>query len=208
MPDDPHDDQPIERAGVPVDDADQAVILLHGRGATAQSILELAEQFDTADAAFLAPQAASRTWYPESFLAPIDDNEPWLSSALQCVGTLLEEVQNAGIGEGDAFLIGFSQGACLATEYAARNANRYGGVVGLSGGLIGDKLDRSRYTGDMDGTPVFLGCSDRDPHIPVDRVHDTADVFEALDADVEKRIYEGMGHTIIDDELAFVRQLL
>ena len=204
----PHQDQPLLTAGAPLDEADAAMILLHGRGASAQGMLALAEELNVPDVAYLAPQAARRSWYPQSFMAPTEQNEPELHSALQRISDLLEQIQDAGLGPERVVLLGFSQGACLATEYAARTPQRYGGVVGLSGGLIGPEEDPLEYEGSLDETPVFLGCSDQDPYIPLERVQDTADVLRDMDARVTTRIYEGMGHTTNEDELQHIRRLL
>ncbi|MEX2534918.1 MAG: dienelactone hydrolase family protein [Trueperaceae bacterium] len=195
-------------AGEPLASALGAVIMLHGRGDSASGILQFSEAITVPGVAYVAPQAADNTWYPDSFLAPLESNEPWLSSALQAVGGVLEQVGEAGIPPVRVVLLGFSQGACLATEFAARNATRYGSVVGLSGGLIGHDGTPRDYKDSLDGTPVFLGCSDIDAHIPVERVHETARVLESLNAQVEKRIYPGMGHTINEDEVERVRALL
>ncbi len=213
----PHQGQPVAEAGVPLDEAAVAAILLHGRGASARSILGLAREIDQAGVAYLAPQAAGHTWYPQSFLAPLAQNEPGLASGLRAVGDLLARITEAGTPPERTVLVGFSQGACLASEFAARHPRRYGGVVALSGGLIGtsersghappdDK--RFDYDGDLAGTPAFFGCSDVDPHIPLRRVEQSAAVFEDLGADVTKRIYEGMGHTVNPDEIEFMRGLL
>jgi predicted esterase len=170
--------------------------------------LSLASELGVADVAFLAPQAAGSTWYPYSFLAPVDRNEPWLSSALAKVGAVVERSQAAGIPPERTVLLGFSQGACLAVEYAARNARRYGGVAVLSGGLIGAVLKPERYRGDFEGTSVFLGCSDIDPHIPVERVRDSAAQLERMGAAVTMRLYPGMGHAVNAEELDRVRAML
>lgn len=184
-----------------------AVILLHGRGATADSILQLGEEL-ASDAFLIAPQAHRNTWYPHGFMEPRDDNQPWLDAALDRVSDAFEVAAEEGFTREDVHLIGFSQGACLATEYAASNADRYGSVSGLSGGLIGQDIDQERYQDSMDGTPVFLGCSDQDPHIPVERVEATAQVFKNLGADVDTRLYEGMGHTVNSDEKDAIQALL
>ena len=205
---DPHAGQPVEAAGSDLVDADAAMILIHDRGARARGMLDFASQLGRDDVAYLAPQAERNTWYPQSFLAPMEQNEPKLSSALARVGDVIETVTDAGVPLERTILLGFSQGACLSTEYAARNADRYGGVVALSGGLIGPDGTPREYEGSMEGTPVFAGCSDRDPHIPLERVTETTRVFEGLEADVTERIYEGMGHTINEDELSFVRELV
>jgi predicted esterase len=201
---DPHEGQQVATAGADLDEADAAVLFVHGRGATAESILQMAGEFDGDGVAYLAPQARGRTWYPNSFLAPIEDNEPSLSSALNLIGDLRERIADAGIPAERTAFVGFSQGACLASELVARNARRYGGLAALSGGVIGPDGTPRDYEGSLDGTPVFLGCSDRDPHIPLERVHETRDVFEELDADVEERIYEGMGHGVNQDEVEYV----
>lgn len=212
----PHQGQPVARAGAPLPEARAAMILIHGRGASAESILSLAEELAQPGVAYLAPQAAGHTWYPHSFLAPLDRNEPGLSSGLQAVRDVLAEVEEGGIPLERCFLLGFSQGACLAAEFAARHPHRYGGVIVLSGGLIGNGMkpgdppeDKTfEYDGSLDGTPVFVGCSDVDAHIPVSRVHRTAEVLEGLGASVDKRIYPGMGHTINDDELSAVQAIM
>ena len=189
-------------------DARAAMILLHGRGASAQGMLALADELDVPDVAYRAPQAAQRSWYPQSFMAPIEKNEPGLSSALRVIDDLIAQICESHLTEEQIVLLGFSQGACLATEYAVRHPQRYGGVVGLSGGLIGPEDTTFDYDGTLDGTPVFLGCSDQDPYIPLERVEETAEALRHLGAKVTKRIYEGMGHTTNEDELAHVRTLL
>jgi predicted esterase len=206
--DDPHADQPVETAGAPLDAADAAVVLTHGRGATAAGMLDLAREIDADGVTYRALQAARRTWYPNGFMEPIASNEPWLSSALAFLDRTVESVREAGLGHERLVLAGFSQGACLASEYVARNARRYGGLAALSGGLIGPEGTDFDYGGDLDGTPVFLGCSDVDPHIPVERVHETRDVLDGLSGDVTERIYEGMGHTVNRDELDAVEGLV
>jgi predicted esterase len=184
------------------------MILLHGRGATAANILGLARQFSRPEIAYLAPQAAGNTWYPYSFLAPLEQNEPGLSSGLRVIADLLKEIAQHNLPPEKTLIAGFSQGACLALEFAARNARRYGALIGLSGGLIGPPGTPREYRGSLDATPVFLGCGDMDSHIPLDRVEETAQVFHRLQAQVTERIYPGMGHAINEDELAFVQQLL
>ncbi len=204
----PHEGQPVLEKGAPLDEAKGAVILIHGRGASAESIMSFYDSLNGSGLSWLAPQANHSTWYPYTFLSPIEQNEPGYSSALQIIADLVDKVTGAGIPKEKIILAGFSQGACLASEYAARNPDRYGGVVALSGGLIGDVIEQDRYQGSMDGTPVFLGCSDIDHHIPEERVHETADVFNRLDAKVTKKIYEGMGHTINEDELQYFQNFL
>jgi predicted esterase len=184
------------------------MILLHGRGATAANILGLAKQFGRPEIAYLAPQAAGNTWYPRTFLAPLEENEPGLSSALRVITDLLEEIGKHELPAEKTLLAGFSQGACLALEFAARHPRRYGALIGLSGGLIGPPGTPREYSGSLDGTPVFLGCGDQDSHIPLERVEETSQVLHGLHALVTGRIYPGMGHAINEDELAFVQQLL
>jgi phospholipase/carboxylesterase len=180
------------------------MVLVHGRGGTAQGILTLAAELAHPGFAYLAPQAAGNAWYPYSFLAPIPQNEPGLSSGLATLAGMLSQLSEAGIPAECTVLLGFSQGACLALEFAAQHAQRYGGVVGLSGGLIGPPGTLREYPGSLTGTPVFLGCSDIDPHIPRERVYETTEVLRRLDGEVTERIYPGMGHTINQDEIEFV----
>jgi phospholipase/carboxylesterase len=182
--------------------------LLHGRGATAASTLELAAQWNQPDFTYLAPQAAGNSWYPYSFLAPLASNEPFLSSALALLEDVLERIAQAGIPPERTMLCGFSQGACLALEFAARHARRYGGVVGLSGGLMGPDDTPRNYTGSLAGNPVFLGCGDIDPHIPRERVRLSDEVLRRLGGEVTMRLYRGMGHTINQDEMETVRQMM
>jgi predicted esterase len=204
----PHQGQPLARAGRPVEEASGAVVMVHGRGATAESILELRHEFENPELAYVAPQAAGYTWYPNSFMAPMERNEPGLSSALARLGEVLAGLETAGIPPERTILLGFSQGACLALEFAARNARRYAAVVGLSGGLIGPPGTPRDYPGALAGTPVFLGCSDRDPHIPRERVDESAEVLRRMGAEVTERIYPAMGHTVNEDEMEFVRGLV
>ncbi|GAB6860345.1 alpha/beta hydrolase [Haloplanus litoreus] len=204
----PHGSQPLRTAGASLDDATAAAVLVHGRGATARSILRMGEEFNATGVAYLAPQAARNTWYPNPFTAPVESNEPGRSSGLEAVAAAVDEANDAGIPTERLLLLGFSQGACLASEFVARTPTRYGGLAALSGGLIGERIDPEEYAGDLEGTPVFLGCSDVDPHIPAERVHETATVFERLNADVTKRLYEGMGHTVNADERDHVASML
>lgn len=208
MNNDPHRGQPVLRAGASFEDAKAAMIMIHGRGASAEDILTLADPLYHPDYVYVAPQAAGNTWYPYPFMQPIAQNEPYLSSALGVITTLIELLGEAGFGPDKIIISGFSQGACLATEYAARKPNRYGGVIGFSGGLIGDESAPRDYTGSLDGTPVFLGCSNVDAHIPKERVLLTAQVLRKLGGDVTDRLYPGMGHTINEDEFAFAREIM
>ena len=214
---DPHANRPVLHAGLPLEQARSAMLLAHGRGASAADILTLVDELDGGDLfasisdlgfAYLAPQAAGYTWYPQRFLAPLEENEPWLSSALSALDRVVRRIEAAGIPRERTYLLGFSQGACLALEYAARSGGRYGGVVGLSGGLIGPTLQPERYPGRLDGTPVLLGCSDVDPHIPLQRVWDSAAQLEKMGALVTVRIYPGMAHTVNDEELAIVHRMM
>ena len=195
-------------AGRDLADASAAAILAHGRGGSAEGMLELARAIGGRDVAWLAPQARGGQWYPYSFLAAIDSNEPWLSASLDTLDRLVSRCAEAGLTAERVALAGFSQGACLASEYAARNARRYGGLVILSGGLIGPPGTPREYAGSLAGTPVLLGCSDVDPHIPVERVHETARVLSSMGADVDLRIYPGLGHTVVDDEIAAAARIL
>jgi predicted esterase len=204
----PHAGQRVVRRGAALTEARLAVILLHGRGGAPEDLLELADEWNVPDVAYVAPAAAGRAWYPESFFAPIDRNEPWLTSALQTVERVLGEIEHHGVPAERVAILGFSQGGCLALEFAARHARRYGGVVGLSAGLIGPPGTPRAYGGSLARTPVFLGCSDTDPHIPLSRVHESADVFRRLDGVVDERIYPDMGHSVNVDEVEAVKTLL
>jgi phospholipase/carboxylesterase len=198
----------IVASGGPLANARAAAVLLHGRGSNAEDMLGLAQEFGQRDIAYLAPEAPGHTWYPYSFLAPLAQNEPHLSNALATVGGTLDRLAQEGFAAARVALIGFSQGGCLALEYVARNAKRYGAVAGLSAGLIGPPGTPRDYAGSLDGTPVFLGCSDIDAHIPLARVHESRDVLDKLRGAVTERIYPGMGHTVNADEIGHVTKLL
>lgn len=204
----PHQGQPVLAAGEPLDRAQAALIMVHGRGATAESILTLADELAQPGFVYLAPQAAGYTWYPNSFMAPIPSNEPGISSGLAVLAGLVDHLAKAGLPAERTMLLGFSQGACLSLEFTARHAQRYGGVAGLSGGLIGPDGTPRDYAGSLAGTPVFLGCSDVDFHIPKERVEHTAEVLRRLGGDVTMRLYPGMGHMVNQDEISFVRQMM
>ena len=204
----PHQDQPLVTAGAPLEVAEAALVLVHGRGATARSIIQLADEFHQRGVAYLAPQAARNTWYPNAFTAPVESNEPGRSSGLRAIQDAVTEATEATIPTERVMVLGFSQGACLASEYIARNPRRYGGLAVLSGGLIGESVDPSDYRGDLERTPVFLGCSDVDPHIPEERVHESAAIFEELNGDVTTSLYEGMGHGINQDEIDQVSEMV
>jgi predicted esterase len=203
-----HQEQPVVRKGVPLSEAKAAMIMIHGRGGDASGILPLINHFEADGFAFLAPNAANFAWYPNRFIAPRASNEPYLSSALDTVNSLLKEAEDAGIPPEKTIILGFSQGACLASEVVARNPKKYGGVIVLSGGLIGAEGELEGYEGALEGTPVFLGCSDVDLHIPVERVHQTRDILSQLGAKVDERIYENMGHTINNDEVEAVNAIM
>jgi predicted esterase len=205
---DPHTGQPILRQGPDPTSARLTVILVHGRNATAAGMLELSRQFEGADLAYLAPQAAGSTWYPYSFLAPMDENEPGLSSGLAVLERLVKGLEEREVSSERIVLLGFSQGACLTLEHAARHPRRYAAIVGLSGGLIGPPGTPRAYPGHFGGTPFFLGCSDPDSHIPLERVFESRQVFERMGASVDVRIYPQMGHTINADEIDAVNALL
>ena len=198
----------LHHAGPEPTAARLTMVLVHGRGASAADILGVAPELGVDDVAFVAPDAPGRTWYPYSFLAPLQQNEPYLSAALQTVHAIVADLQRQGIARDRIGLLGFSQGACLSLEYVARHAARYAAVIGFSGGLIGPPGTPRTYSGSLNGTPVFLGCSDVDPHIPLERVHETRDVLAALGAAVDERIYPGMGHTINRDEIEAAKRML
>jgi phospholipase/carboxylesterase len=204
----PHAGQPVLAAGDTPERATAAMVMLHGRGASADDILTMVPELQAPGWTFLAPQAAGDTWYPNSFRAPIESNEPWLSSALDVIAGLLHRLGGAGLSPERVVLLGFSQGACLTLEFAARNARRYGGVVGLSGGVIGPDGAPRDDRGSLAGTPAFLGCSDQDPHIPAFRVHHAADVLRGLGADVTAVLYPDLGHTVNRDEVEHVRGIM
>jgi len=220
--DDPYARGPVAQGGAPWPRARLAMILLHGRGGGARDMLVLAERLALPDLACVAPEAAGNSWWPRSFLAPIAANEPGLSSALAAVGRVAEGLERRGFGRGRTVLLGFSQGACLALEYAARSGGAFRAVVGLSGGLVGtadaegprrDDLHghpgkRFDYGGRLDGVPVFLGCHERDPHIPLARVRETEATFGAMGAKVVTQIHPGAGHGVVEAEVRFVRGLL
>jgi predicted esterase len=203
-----HQGQRVRHAGEPLDHARAAMVMVHGRGGSADDILSLSGEIGLPGFAFLAPQAAGSSWYPYSFLSPIPQNEPGISSGLAAIADVLAAIERAGIPPERVMLLGFSQGACLSLEFTARAARRYGGIAGLSGGLIGPEGTPRNYSGSLAGTPVFLGCSNVDPHIPEARVIETATVLRRLGGDVDMRIYQGMGHTINQEELDAVTAMM
>jgi phospholipase/carboxylesterase len=208
MTSDPHRNQPLLEAGRPLAEAAGAIILIHGRGASAEDILGLAEAFERPDLAYLAPDAAGHTWYPYSFLAPFEQNEPWLTSALQSVARAVEYATASGVPRERIIVAGFSQGACLATEFTARSAAGYGGLLAFTGGLIGPPGTQFSYTGRLDHTLAFVGAGDPDPHVPWARVEESATVLRALGATVTLRRYPGMPHTVSREEIEEAKKLI
>lgn len=198
----------IIAAGEKLEKAENVLIMLHGRGGNATDILTLADHLEVKNFALLAPQATNYSWYPYSFLAPPASNEPWLGSALALLKETVERIERNGIRKSNIYFAGFSQGACLTLEFIARNAARYGGVAAFTGGLIGDTVNEDNYSGDFDSTPVFIGTSDPDPHVPVDRVNVSATLLQKMNAVVTKKIYPNMGHTISGDEILHANKLL
>src|SRR5206468_59162 len=197
--------QRVLAAGEPIASARAAMILLHGRGATAEDIMTIASEVQQPGWVYLAPQAAGNTWYPNPFTSPLESNEPYLSAALDMVSKLVERVEPTVPAQRIAIL-GFSQGACLALEWSARNARRFGAVIGLSGGLIGPDGTPRDYSGSFDATPIFLGCSDVDPHIPMRRVVEAGEVLKSMGGDVTVRFYPGMGHLVSGEEIATIQE--
>lgn len=195
-------------SGARADEAEKVLIMLHGRGGSAHDILSLAPYLNVKEYAVLAPQAANNTWYPRSFLAPPEENEPWLSSALELLREIVDDISGEGKDPSKIFLLGFSQGACLALEFAARNAKQYGGIVAFTGGLIGDKLYQEKYSGDFRRTPVFIGTNDPDPHVPVERVLASVEILKKMNADVYEKLYTGRQHTISEDEINMANKLV
>lgn len=203
-----HTKKDLKAAGKPLAEAKKALIMIHGRGGSADDILSVAQYLQLQDYALLAPQATNHTWYPYSFLVPPEQNEPGLSSALDLLAELEKDLNGQGIPSEAIFFLGFSQGACLTLEYVARHAKKYGGAVAFTGGLIGDKIYAENYQGDLGKTPVFIGTSDPDPHVPVERVRATEEVFNKLNAALTLKIYKGMGHTISQDEVDTANRLV
>lgn len=191
----------IITAGKELSKDSHVLIMVHGRGGSAHDILSLSEYLEVADFTLLAPQATTNTWYPYSFMAPPTQNEPWLTSSLDQLKALVDDLHAQGIGSENIYFLGFSQGACLTLEFVARHATRYGGVVAFTGGLIGDHIYPGNYRGNFDHTPVFIGTSDPDPHVPVERVYATVNILKDMGADVTEKVYRGMGHTISRDEI-------
>jgi phospholipase/carboxylesterase len=198
----------IVTAGKKLEEAKKALIMIHGRGGSAEDILSVATHLNVKDYALVAPQAFNNTWYPFSFLAPPKQNEPFLSSALAVIKETVDDIIAAGIVAGNIYFLGFSQGACLTLEYVTRHAERYGGVVAFTGGLIGDKIYNENYKGDFADTPIFIGSSNPDPHVPVERVYATGNILRSMNAAVTEKIYDNMGHTINQDEIEKVNSIV
>lgn len=198
----------IVTAGKVLKDAEKVLIMLHGRGGSAEDILSLSNHLQLKDYALIAPQATNNSWYPYSFMVPPSQNEPWLSSALSLLKEIVNDLIAEGITEENIYFLGFSQGACLVLEFAARNATKFGGVVAFTGGLIGDRIYPGNYKGNFGGTPFFIGSSNPDPHVPVERVYATTNILKNMNADVTQKIYENMGHIINQDEIELSNKLV
>ena len=198
----------IVTAGRKLGEAKKALIMIHGRGASAEDILSLSAYLNVSDYALIAPQASGHTWYPYSFMAPVAQNEPGFSSALSVLRSVTDDVIASGIAAEHIYFLGFSQGACLTLEFVTRNAQRYGGVVAFTGGLIGAQVDTANYKGDFGGTPVFIGSSDPDMHVPVTRVRESEEVIRGMNGDVTVKVYPGMGHTVSQDEINMANTLI
>ncbi len=198
----------VVAAGKNIKEVEKVLIMIHGRGGSAEDILSLAGHLQVTDFALLAPKATGNTWYPYSFMVPPVQNEPWLSSALSVLNELANDVIAQGISASSIYFLGFSQGACLTLEYVTRNATKYGGVAAFTGGLIGDKIYSENYKGDFNGTPFFIGSSNPDPHVPVERVYATTNTLKFMNANVTEKIYNNMGHTISQDEIELANKLV
>lgn len=195
-------------AGVPLAEAKKVLIMIHGRGAGAEDILSISNYLNTDGFAFVAPQAAGNTWYPLSFLAKPEDNEPFLTNSINTISNIISGLEEQGITKDKMYFLGFSQGACVAAEYTTRNAARYGGIVIFTGAVIGDKIYKENYSGNFNGTPVFIGTSNPDFHVPVERVNDTASLLKEMGANVTVKVYDNMPHTISQDEITLANQLI
>ena len=198
----------IITTGVPLQEAKKALIMIHGRGGSATDILSIASHLQVADYALVAPQATAHSWYPHSFIAPVEDNEPSLSSALAVIGKTVEKAMDAGIKTEHIYFFGFSQGACLSLEFLARNARAYGGAVAIIGGLIGEEINRTNYGGNFHKTPIFIGTSNPDFHVPIQRVYATESILKEMDADVALKVYDNFGHTIHREEVEWANRLV
>ncbi|MCF8242614.1 MAG: dienelactone hydrolase family protein [Melioribacteraceae bacterium] len=204
----PHTGDEIYTRGADLINAESAMIMLHGRGGSSQSMIDLSHEFNSDNMIFIAPQADNFTWYPYRFIEEREVNQPGIKSGMILIDKIIDSLVLNGIVHTKIYLLGFSQGACLALDYAARNPKGYGGVFVLSGGLIGKSVTASEYIGDMERTPVFFGCSDNDFHIPESRITESAEILKSLNADVTKRIYRNLGHTINQDEIDFINEII
>lgn len=198
----------IVTAGKELNKENKVLIMLHGRGSSAEDILSLSSYLEVNDFALLAPQATNNTWYPYSFLVPPAQNEPWLTSSITLLNDLLNDIYSKGIPSDNIYFTGFSQGACLTLEFVTRNAKKYGGVVAFTGGLIGDKIYEENYQGDFQSTPIFIGTSDPDPHVPVKRAEATGNILKKMNASVTLKVYPNMGHTVSQDEIENANRLV
>ncbi|WP_118195078.1 alpha/beta hydrolase [Albibacterium indicum] len=198
----------IGTAGVELNKAQKTLIMIHGRGGSAEDILSLSQHLNVEDYTLLAPQATNHTWYPHSFIAPAEQNEPWLSSAIETIDLTVDTAIRAGIEAKNIFFFGFSQGACLTLEYMARNAQQYGGAVAIIGGVIGEEINRKNYRGDFQQTPIFIGTSHPDFHVPVERVYETEDILKEMNAEVSLKVYENFGHSINEDEINLANNII
>lgn len=198
----------IKTGGKSLNEAEKVLIMIHGRGGSAQDILSLAQHLNVEDYALIAPQATNGSWYPRSFIAPVEENEPWLSSAIENVGKTVNSALDAGIKGENIYFFGFSQGACLSLEFLARNAQKFGGAVAIIGGVIGDKINRENYKGDFALTPIFLGTSNPDFHVPVERVYATANILKEMNADVTEKVYANFGHSINQEEIELANSIV
>ena len=200
--------QKIIKSGKSLDQAEKVLIMVHGRGGSAQDILSLAADLNVDTFALIAPQAPGNSWYPQSFLAPRSENEPSLSNSLKVLKDIVTDLEKEGIAKSQIYFLGFSQGACLSLEFVASHAAGYGGVVAFTGGVIGAHIDHRNYHGDFDGTRIFIGSSDPDFHVPVERVQETTALLEGMGASVTEIIYQNMGHTISRAEIDQANKLI
>lgn len=198
----------IKTGGKSLNEAENVLIIIHGRGGSAQDILSLSQHLNVEDYALLAPQATNGTWYPFSFIAPTEQNEPWLSSAIETVGKTVQTALDAGIKAENIYFFGFSQGACLTLEFLARNAQKFGGAVAIIGGVIGEKINRKNYKGDFVQTPIFLGTSNPDSHVPVERVYATTNILKEMNADITEKIYANFGHSINQEQIELANSII
>ncbi len=198
----------IKTSGVELNSAQKALIMIHGRGSNSEDIMGISRHLNVDGFAILAPQATNNTWYPHSFMVLVETNEPWLGSALEKLGQTVQAAMDAGIKPENIYFFGFSQGACLTLEFLARNAQKYGGAVAIIGGLIGEEVNLSNYKGDFEGTPVFIGTSNPDFHVPVERVFATEKILKEMNADVTLKVYENFGHSINQDEIDWANKII